>query len=187
MPKAVLLDRDGVINEKAPEGEYVTRWEDFRFLAGAREGISKFNRAGYKVIVVSNQRCVAKGLITESELQALHQKMTSQLTAEGAVIDKIYYCPHDYPDACDCRKPAPGMLLQAASENGLNLQKTWMIGDSQSDMVAGRSAGCKTALVTQLNKSGIYADLVVDSLLEAARRIIEEREGAVGRPTNQST
>src|ERR1700737_217915 len=105
MKRAAFLDRDGVINRKAGEGQYVTRWEEFHFLPGAAEGISLLNRAGWRVIVVSNQRCVAKGLLTTNELEAMHRRMCDHLAAAGAKLDGIYYCPHEKDPACSCRKP----------------------------------------------------------------------------------
>ena len=145
MNKAAFLDRDGVINRKPPEGQYVTTLEDFQFLPEVAEAIVSLNRAGFKVIVVSNQRCVAKGLITTYDLDLMHQWMCRKLAVSGAVIDYIYYCPHEKQPPCSCRKPAAGMLLTAARDHEIDLAASWMIGDSDSDVEAGRSAGCKTA------------------------------------------
>jgi D-glycero-D-manno-heptose 1,7-bisphosphate phosphatase len=105
MKKAAFLDRDGVINRKAPEGQYVTRWEEMKFLPGACEAIRLLNNAGFLVVVVSNQRCVAKGLITTEELDSLHAQMRNEFAAAGATIDAIYYCPHEIQPPCSCRKP----------------------------------------------------------------------------------
>ncbi len=114
MKKAAFLDRDGVINRKAPEGQYVTRWEEMEFLPGAGEAIRLLNDAGFFVVVVSNQRCVAKGLISTDELESIHARMRGEFQVAGARIDAIYYCPHDDQPPCGCRKPQPGMLLEAA-------------------------------------------------------------------------
>jgi D-glycero-D-manno-heptose 1,7-bisphosphate phosphatase len=173
MNRAVFLDRDGVINRKAGEGQYVTRWEGFHFLPGAAVGISLLNKAGWSVIVISNQRCVAKGLLTVEELEAMHRRMCGELAAAGAKLDGIYYCPHEKDPPCSCRKPAPGMILTAAKEHQLDLPSSWMIGDSESDVVAGKRAGCKTArLVKNPNDESGNADLFAQSLLEASRRIL---------------
>src|SRR5215831_20903126 len=110
MKRAVFLDRDGVINRKVAEGAYVTRWEEFQFLPGVAQAISLLNRAGWSVIVISNQRCVAKGLLSIETLEAIHQRMREELLVGGAKLDGIYYCPHEKEESCDCRKPAPGML-----------------------------------------------------------------------------
>jgi D-glycero-D-manno-heptose 1,7-bisphosphate phosphatase len=182
MDRAVFLDRDGVINCKAPQGEYVTRWEDFHFLPGAWEGIKQLNRAGFQIIVVTNQRCVAIGLITEMELEILHRKMTDELAKAGATIDAIYYCPHELEPSCACRKPAPGMLFQAARSRNLDLSSSWMIGDSDADIQAGKNAGCRTVRLWTENpgtpeietdgSTACIADVLADSLLEAVPPIL---------------
>jgi D-glycero-D-manno-heptose 1,7-bisphosphate phosphatase len=173
MKRAAFLDRDGVINRKAPEGQYITRWEEMEFLPGVAQAISLLNRAGYQVIVVSNQRCVAKGLLTDQMLESLHQRMRSELGAQKAKIDGGYYCPHDFEPPCKCRKPEPGMLLTAAHEHDIDLKHSWIIGDSDSDVVAGRRAGCKTVRLTDANgiKSGA-ADLFANSLMDAVSQIL---------------
>jgi D-glycero-D-manno-heptose 1,7-bisphosphate phosphatase len=149
MNRAIFLDRDGVINQKAPEGAYVTRWEDMKFLPGVPEAIAKLNQSGFKVIVVSNQRCVAKGLISTSQLEDLHLQMLEWLRGQGARIDGIYYCPHEKTQPpCHCRKPQPGMLLKAAEDHHIDLRGSWMVGDSESDVLAGRRAGCQTLRIT---------------------------------------
>jgi D-glycero-D-manno-heptose 1,7-bisphosphate phosphatase len=173
MNKAVFLDRDGVINRKAPEGEYVTRWEDMVFLPGVAEAIASLSKVGFSVIVVSNQRCVAKGLLTVHELESIHQRMRQELALNGAFITDIYYCPHEKEPRCSCRKPESGMLLAAAQEHDLDLKGSWMIGDSSSDVLAGKNAGCRTVRI--LNDTGIAqdgADVFAHSLLEAAQQIL---------------
>lgn len=174
MKKAAFLDRDGVINRKAPEGQYVTRWAEMEFLPGACEAIRLLNDAGFLVVVVSNQRCVAKGLITTEELESMHARMSRELQAAGATIDAIYYCPHDDQPPCGCRKPQPGMLLDAARVHDVQLAASWMIGDSERDVQAGRSAGCRTARVVA-DKESVHAsaDLVATSLLDATHKILQ--------------
>lgn len=183
MEKAAFLDRDGVINRKAPDGQYVTRWEDFQLLPGVTEAIARLNRAGFCVVVVTNQRCVAKGLLSEADLESLHRRLTDHLASAGARIDAIYCCPHELEPACSCRKPAPGMLLDAARSRDLDLASSWMIGDSVADILAGKSAGCKTARVwaenSAMRESGHDnakpddADVNAASLLEAIVQILE--------------
>lgn len=173
MNNAVFLDRDGVINRKAPEGEWITRWEEIRFFPGVAAAISMLNRAGFCVMVISNQRCVARGLITAQNLDLLHQRMCNALARAGATIDAFYYCPHEKNVRCGCRKPAPGMLLRAQHEHRIDLSASWMIGDSESDVATGKNAGCRTVLLLPPNHcapSG--ADLVVRSLLEASQQIL---------------
>jgi histidinol-phosphate phosphatase family protein len=147
MKKAAFLDRDGVINRKAPQGQYITRWEEFEILPHVAEAISKLNAAGWLVVIITNQRCVAKALISEQELDQLHQRMLSAFADHGAHIDAIYSCPHELNEQCACRKPAPGMLLKAANELSIDLGQSWMVGDSNIDIEAGRAAGCCTILV----------------------------------------
>jgi|ERR1700733_4044585 len=174
MKKAVFLDRDGVINRKAPEGQYVTRWEEMEFLPGVLNAVRLLNQAGFFVVVASNQRCVAKGLITTDELESLHARMRSEFEAASARLDAIYYCPHENEPRCACRKPQPGMLLDAAREHGIDLAGSWMIGDSGHDVEAGRAAGCRTVRLTEDDKSVVRgSDVVASSLLKAARKILQ--------------
>lgn len=174
MNKAAFLDRDGVINRKAREGDYITRWDDVEILPGVAEAIANLNRADFQVIVATNQRCVAKGLITISELEALHWKIRRVLQDAGALIDAVYCCPHDNEPRCRCRKPAPGMLLDAARDHEIDLNTSWMIGDSQADIVAGRAAGCKTALVGEPGADVSNGpDVMATSLLDAVHQILQ--------------
>jgi D-glycero-D-manno-heptose 1,7-bisphosphate phosphatase len=182
MNSAVFLDRDGVINRKPPEGQYVTRWEDVELLPGVAEGIALLNRAGFRVIVVTNQRCVAKGLITAIDLEELHRKMSEVLERSGATVHAFYYCPHDIDAGCGCRKPAPGMLLDAARSAAIDLRTSWMIGDSDSDVEAGHRAGCRTVRlvevcdsIAELGRDGAgesAAEIVAPTLREAIRQIM---------------
>jgi D-glycero-D-manno-heptose 1,7-bisphosphate phosphatase len=183
MNKAAFLDRDGVINRKAPtEDEYITRWEEMHIIPGVVEAIALLNRAGFRVIVVSNQRCVAKGLVTTGQLDAMHQQMCNELGAVGAKIDGVYYCPHEEQPPCSCRKPEPGMLFTAADEHEVDLASSWMIGDSEKDVEAGRSAGCRTVRILRPGTvANSDADVLARSLLEAARQILRLEESSPDR------
>ena len=173
MKRAAFLDRDGVINRRPPEGQYVTRWEELQFLPGVPEAIILLTRAGYEVYVVTNQRGVAKGLLTQDELESIHQRMCRELADVGAIITKIYYCPHEKEPPCNCRKPAPGMLLTAAKSHNLDLVSSWMIGDSDIDVEAGRKAGCKTIRIMQRDAVGnCGADMSAPSLLAAVHHVL---------------
>jgi D-glycero-D-manno-heptose 1,7-bisphosphate phosphatase len=173
MNKAVFLDRDGVINRKLPEGQYVTRWEEFQFLPKVAEAIAALKSSGFRVIVVSNQRCVARGLISLSDLELIHQQMLATLAAANAVVDKVYCCPHEKYPPCGCRKPQPGMLLLAAQDYGIGLVNSWMIGDSETDVEAGKTAGCKTARILNSGESSNgTADLFAESLFDAVQKIL---------------
>jgi len=173
MKRAAFLDRDGVINRKPPEGQYVTRWEEMQFLPGVAKAISLLMGAGFCIIVVSNQRCVAKGLLTVRELELIHHRMCQELVLAGAVITEVYYCPHETQPPCGCRKPAPGMFLAAARTHEIDLTASWMIGDSDIDVEAGRNAGCKTIRIVkgdEVRNDG--ADLFAQSLLDAVRQLL---------------
>jgi len=142
------------------------------FLPDVHTCIALLNQAGFKVIIVTNQRCVAKGLITSQALDRIHQKMREWFTARGARVDAVYYCPHEKYPPCNCRKPAPGMLFVAARAHQVDLSASWMIGDSEIDIDAGRDAGCKTVrLLRRNNSTESNADVVAPSLLEAVRQI----------------
>lgn len=149
--KTVFLDRDGVINQKL-KNDYVKRWEEFSFLPGAIEAIKAINEKGYFVIVVTNQRGIARGLMTEDDLKELHRKMLQELERHGAHIDDIFYCPHE-KNSCDCRKPKPGMLIQAKEKWDVDFSKSYIIGDSPIDIEAGQRVGCQGFLTTDLTKA----------------------------------
>lgn len=137
-------------------------------LPGVAASIALLNRAGFRVIIASNQRCVAKGLITSAELDQMHQRMCTYLAASWAMIDSIYYCPHEAKPPCSCRKPAPGMLLTAGRDHHLDLSNSWMIGDSEIEVAAGRNAGCKTARLMSITESSSEsADVIAQSLPDA--------------------
>ena len=187
MNKAAFLDRDGTINRKLPEGQYVTQWEQLEILPKVTKAIELLNRAGFLVIVISNQRCVAKGLVLEEELKAIHRRMCSQLAAEGARIDDVYYCPHEKQARCSCRKPAPGMLLEAASSHEIDLSRSWMIGDSEVDVLAGRNAGCRTAhLLTNGFDTSHSTDVSGSSLLEVVEKLLTWNPVATGPHSDES-
>lgn len=139
--RAILLDRDGVINERIG-GSYVTRWAEFKFVRGIVDAISKISRLGLPVILVSNQAGVGKGLMTEVSLEEITWHLEDAFASQGARIDAVYYCPHRPEEGCTCRKPAPGLLLQAAADFHLDLQRSIFIGDTASDLAAADAVGC---------------------------------------------
>jgi D-glycero-D-manno-heptose 1,7-bisphosphate phosphatase len=188
MNKAAFLDRDGVINRKAPkEDEYVTRWEEIEILPGVPQAIALLNLADFRVILVSNQRSVAKGLITAAELDFLHQRMCDELAGAGAIIHGVYYCPHELYPPCSCRKPQPGLLFEAARTHDIELATSWMIGDSDRDVEAGKNAGCRTIRLLRANEIGNgNADAVARSLLEATRLILQWEEVTPGFMTGKA-
>lgn len=153
--RAVFLDRDGTINRYVG---FLRNIDDFELIDGVAGAIRQINALGWLAIVVTNQPVVARGEVTLEELEQIHCKMETLLGQQGAYLDAIYYCPH-HPDKgypgerpefkieCDCRKPKPGMLLQAAKDWNIDLSQSWMVGDGENDVAAGKNAGCKTALL----------------------------------------
>jgi D-glycero-D-manno-heptose 1,7-bisphosphate phosphatase len=145
--RAVFLDRDGVLNEKMPEGQYVARWEEFRVLPGVPEALRRLNEAGVRVIVVSNQRGIARGLYTAAEVAAIHANFQQLLHGAGAHIDGFFICPHDKGE-CNCRKPLPGLFEQAVVQfPEITAATSAMIGDSLSDIEFGYWLGMRTVFV----------------------------------------
>lgn len=141
----LFLDRDGVINERR-DGAYVVDWSDFAFrplVIQALQSASKF----LPLVVVSNQRCIARGLASAVKVSSLMDRMCSELKDNGVLISAWYVCPHDEIDNCLCRKPNPGMLLQAARDLNIVLASSFMVGDSATDVAAGRAAGCNDAML----------------------------------------
>jgi histidinol-phosphate phosphatase family protein len=147
--RAVILDRDGVLNERPPQAHYVRSWEEFRWLPGAIEGLNLLRGAEYKLILVSNQSGIARGVMTETDLELVHRFMADDLARANVALDAIYFCPHGWDDGCFCRKPLPGMLFQAQRDFHLDLTKTLFVGDDERDQEAGEAAGCLTARVTE--------------------------------------
>ena len=172
--KAVFLDRDGTINRYVG---FLRDIDEFELLPGAAEAIRRINQAGYLAIVVTNQPVIARGEVTVEQLREIHNKMETLLGEQGAYLDGIYYCPH-HPDRgfpgevpelkieCDCRKPKPGLLLRAAEEFNIDLGASWMVGDRESDVKAGRAAGCRTKIIP-----------TDGSLYEAINEILEITDG----------
>ena len=158
---------------------------DFAWLPDAVEGAVRLARSGYVLAVVSNQRGVARGLVTTSVLAEIEEKIQEELALHGVRIEAFRYCPHDTNARCACRKPKPGMLVDLARELGVDLARSWMIGDSEDDVLAGQAAGCRTALVGSA-ASGARPDLEARSLLEASAEITRARAASPGRPATSA-
>ena len=190
MEKAVFLDRDGVINEDVG---YAKSIADIKILPDVPKALIKIKEQGYKIFVITNQAVISRGYSTEEDIKKLHEQMNALIVQQGGVpIDRFYLCPHhpnadiiQYRKVCECRKPAHGLILQAAKENLIDLKDSWMLGDRVSDIVAGKNAMCKTILVRSpqsehVTVSGIAfdkntkADYEVNTLLEAVE-IIESK------------
>jgi D-glycero-D-manno-heptose 1,7-bisphosphate phosphatase len=179
----VFLDRDGVINRKAPEGQYVSDPDEFELLAGVEEAILVLNASGRRVIVVSNQRGVALGLYTASQVDSLHSKLQSHLIKTGAHIDAFYYCPHDR-EQCDCRKPKTGLFRMGFRDfPAANPANSVVIGDSLSDMEAAQSLGAPSIFIegpAETQKPGAeraisLAQAVFPSLISAVQALVHQQ------------
>lgn len=150
--KAVFFDRDGVLNVDVA---YLYKIEDLRWIEGAREAVAYLTQQGYKIFIVTNQSGIARGYYTVEQMERLHSYMQQEIAAYGGRIDKIYYCPHhpegsvaQYTCSCSCRKPKPGMLLQAFAENDIDKEQSFLIGDGKRDVEAAEAAGVKGYLFT---------------------------------------
>ena len=192
--KGVFLDRDGVVNELVYYQEHSVVDSPFtaqqlKLLPGVAHAINRFHEMGFAVIIVSNQPGIAKGYLTEETFEKISEKMRAELAKEGAFLDGEYYCFH-HPDAkveilranCNCRKPNPGLLLQAAKETDIDLSSSWMIGDGLTDIQAGKAAGCKTILLGRMkcelcrlmDDTDARPDLIASNLPEAANLVKDQ-------------
>jgi D,D-heptose 1,7-bisphosphate phosphatase len=192
MSRAIFLDRDGVINAtvwNADESTFDTPYQidQFTLLPGVAQAIERCHQMGFLVVVVSNQPGVAKGKCTPEFLEDVKALMNARLGAKNATLDGVYYCIH-HPEAsvadlrcdCDCRKPKPGLLLEASRQLDIDLRDSWMIGDQERDVLAGAAAGCRTCLVGQSPFAETIANLQAVDLVEAVEKLaaIENRDRA---------
>lgn len=181
---AIFLDRDGVVIEDA---HYLASPGQVRLIPGSADAIAALNRAGWPVVVVTNQSGVARGLFTAAMVEAVHDHLSEQLSGYGATVEAYYYCPHlptaevvAYRTDCECRKPRPGMLRRAAADLNLDLDRSWMVGDRASDLEAGAAAGARTILVrtgygatadvAALDRTRLNLDLVASNLADAVAK-----------------
>ena len=167
--KVVFLDRDGVINVKAKEHDYIKCWEEFKFLPKVIDAIKLLNKNGFIVIVVSNQRGVARGIMTVGSLNEIHINMLQELQENDARIDSVYFCPHDIGE-CNCRKPDIGLFIRAEKDYpNLDKNSAYMIGDSKTDIEAGIRYGIRTI---KIGKSCNLENYLANDLFEAASIIV---------------
>ncbi|MCK5656020.1 MAG: HAD family hydrolase [Candidatus Aureabacteria bacterium] len=168
--KAVFFDRDGTLN---PDPGYINEVNKFEFYKGAKEALKNIYDIGYKIFVITNQSGVGRGLIKEDVLEEIHQKLVRELEAEGVEVAGVYYCPHHPGEKCNCRKPSPEMVRIAAREHGIDVARSFFIGDKRSDIETGKRAGCRTILVKAAeegNNSKVedcYPDYVISNIEEA--------------------
>lgn len=171
--KVVYLDRDGVINRQAPPHEYICRWDEFVFLPGVFEALRLLRENGYHAVVITNQRGIARHKLTAGEVDELHSRMCDEIRKHGGEIDGIYVCPH-LDGECECRKPGIGLFLQSEKKIVPDKSSSWMIGDSATDVQAGKNYGVKTIFIGE--KTQTEANHISGSLLEAVNYIIQNEE-----------
>ena len=159
----IILDRDGVLNRKPPRAQHVRNWSEWEWLPGALDALQLLRQARYRVVVVSNQAGIGRGAMTLSDLIDIHARMQAQAEEAGGRIDAIFFCPHNWDDGCNCRKPNPGMLFQAQKQFDLDLTRVLFVGDDERDEMAAAAAACPFALVTSSR-----------SLLDVVRRVLNQ-------------
>jgi histidinol-phosphate phosphatase family protein len=147
--KSIILDRDGVINKKAKKSDYIKNWDEWEWIDGSKEAISLLKKNDYQIIIVTNQAGIARGKMTEKDLELIHYNLKNEVMESGGFIDHIYYCSHGWNEDCECRKPKPGMLFQAQRDFHIDLSKTYFVGDDVRDIEAGNAADMKTFLVNE--------------------------------------
>ncbi|HEY9164843.1 MAG TPA: HAD family hydrolase [Candidatus Kryptonia bacterium] len=189
MTRAIFIDRDGTINV---DKDYLSDPDQLQFIDGSPEAISLANRLGLKVVVISNQAGVARGILTTTQVENVNARLVSKLAEKGAVVDAIYYCPH-HPDfgekiKCDCRKPDTGMLMRAKREFDIDLSGSFVVGDKWSDVKCGLNAGAMTSLVLtgygqedygRCIADGIRIDYLAKNLLDTLEHFVREKIEAV--------
>jgi D-glycero-D-manno-heptose 1,7-bisphosphate phosphatase len=147
MTKIIFTDRDGVINEFPGMGNYVTRWDQFRFLPKAVEALALLTRAGYEIHVISNQGCVSRGLVTREDLEEITRRMEGEIQKAGGKLAGVFYCLHQVSDHCDCKKPKTSLFEKALKGRAVPRREIYFIGDTQEDIEASRNLGCQSVLV----------------------------------------
>lgn len=186
MLRAVFLDRDGVLIEN--RSDYVREWSHVHILPRALDALSGFQRAGFKIIVVTNQSAVGRGLLTLQTAQEINDRLVKTLRESSGWVDGVYMCPHKPEDQCNCRKPKPGLLFQAAQELSIDLQASWMVGDAWSDLIAGQAAGVRGAIMVRTGRGSsqlletqpkdLKPFLVSDDLFTAFQTVVQSERYA---------
>jgi histidinol-phosphate phosphatase family protein len=160
MARAVFLDRDGVLTRE--RSDYVKKPEELEILPGIYQPLREIREKGFRIVIVTNQSVIGRGLTSHEEMRRIHEKLRLELARQDCTVDAIYYCPHVPGEGCDCRKPEPGLIIRAASDLGIDRSKSWMIGDKEIDLEAARRAGCR----------GIRVPTNSDQLAEAVHMIL---------------
>lgn len=177
---AIFLDRDGVVIEN--RADYVREWSQVSFIPNAIDALSGFHREGFKVILVTNQSAVGRGLVTLNDAQQINERLVDAIKEQGGWVDGVFMCPHKPEDNCDCRKPLPGMLLQAAREFSIDLRTSWMVGDAWTDLLAGQAAGVESTIMVRTGRGAAQLEkpqpgeirpfVVCDDVFEAFNHVV---------------
>ena len=172
--KTIFLDRDGVINREA---QYLYKIDDFEFIDGIFDACLYFQDLGYKIIIITNQSGISRGYYTESDYQKVTQWMLAQFEKNNIDILDIFYCPHGPNSTCDCRKPNPGMFIEAKAKHNTDMTKSWMIGDNEVDVIAANSAGIDNTILVRsghrIDDSNSNAKIIINSIRQAKQIITE--------------
>ena len=172
MTKAIFLDRDGVINKDI---NYLHKIDDFEFIDGIFDACLHFQSLSYKIIIITNQSGISRGYYTESDYQKLTQWMLNQFKYKKINILEIFHCPHGPDSTCDCRKPKPGMFLKAKAKHNTDMEKSWMIGDKERDIIAANSAGIDNTILVRsghrIDESNSNAKVILDSIVQTKQII----------------
>ena len=172
--KTIFLDRDGVINK---EVNYLHKIDDFEFMTGIFEACLYFQNLGYKLIIITNQSGIARGYYSESDYQTLNQWMLNEFENNHINILDVFHCPHGPDSTCDCRKPKPGMFLKAKAKHNTDMEKSWMIGDKERDIIAANSAGIDNTILIRsghrIDESNSNAKIILDSIQQVKQIITE--------------
>lgn len=181
--RTIFLDRDGVINRDSPD--YIKNWDEFQFLPGSLEALNSLTRQGFDLFIITNQSIINRGMVPPEILKDTHARMLEAVARTGGRIKDIFFCPHRPDEDCPCRKPRPGLLLQAKDRYGVDLEHSVMIGDSAKDIEAGLRAGCSATILVQtgngpkarkhLQAKQLRPSAVARDLLDAARMIIDDQ------------
>jgi len=182
--KIIIIDRDGVINIKAKKGEYITKWEDFRFVPGVLGFMEEMSKKGFSFIIVTNQAGISRGKLTPEDLEKIHDKMLEVMNAQDIRVLKIYCCPHHWEENCFCRKPNPGMFLQASKDFKFRLDHSYFIGDDERDSLAAYNSNCRSIMYSEnydkdyLNKykleHGCWPELFANEFNEVKEYLLKE-------------
>jgi len=189
LKNVVFLDRDGVINRDSPD--YIKSWSEFKFLPGSLEALKQLVLNGFSVIIITNQSVIHRKMVSRKTLENIHEKMKAAIQSNGGEIKDIFFCPHVPEDQCDCRKPNPGLILKAKRKYRIDLETSFMVGDSAKDIECARNAGCGSAILVKtgngvvaekmLEEKMIQPDYVAQDLLAAVNWIIA-RKNPSGHP-----